>query len=150
MGDFGELGERDVALYRAVLGAPNQPVPEFAVALLVGVAVGVLAAIPFLQNHTFYYVGDNPESFLPLWHHLGEQLRSGRWPTMDPGGWTGGNSAAEASYALWNPVLLLDHVGYRAAAGHLRECLAAAAPASTTEEFTETVLDALGRKLKGS
>lgn len=100
----------DDAALEAPARRPVRRLPEFAVALLVGVAVGVLAAIPFLQNHTFYYVGDNPESFLPLWHHLGEQLRSGRWPTMDPGGWTGGNYAAEASYALWNPVLLLDYV----------------------------------------
>jgi hypothetical protein len=51
---------------------------------------------------------------------------------------------------MMSAVLLLDHVGYPAAAGHLRECLASAAPAATTEEFTETVLAALGRKLKGS
>jgi hypothetical protein len=66
--------------------------------------------IPFLQQHAFYYAGDNPESFVPLWHHFGEQLREGRWPTMDPAGWYGGNYAAEAAYSLWNPVQLLDYV----------------------------------------
>ena len=40
--------------------------------------------------------------------------------------------------------------GYRAAAGHLRECLCAAVPAATTTEFTETVLSLLRRKLRGS
>src|SRR5687768_18342052 len=66
--------------------------------------------IPFLQRHEFYYGGDNPESFVPLWHHFGEELRSGNWPTMDVAGWTGGNYAAEGVYALWNPVQLLDYV----------------------------------------
>jgi hypothetical protein len=77
-----------------------------------GVAVVVvgLMTIPFLQRHDMYYNGDNPESFVPLWHHFGEQLRAGHWPGMDPGGWYGGNYAAEGTYALWNPVQLLDYV----------------------------------------
>ncbi len=77
-------------------------------------AVGLLSAavmtIPFWQNHAFYYAGDNPESFVPLWHHFGEQLRAGHWVTMDPAGWAGGNFAADGTYALWNPVQLLDYV----------------------------------------
>jgi hypothetical protein len=85
-------------------------VPEVVVLLGVGLAVAALTAIPFLLRHTFYYRGDNPESFVPLWHHFGRQLRSGQWPPMDPAGWSGGNYAAEAAYALWNPVQLLDYV----------------------------------------
>jgi hypothetical protein len=85
-------------------------IPEFVVVLGVGLAVAALTAIPFLLRHTFYYRGDNPESFVPLWHHFGRQLRSGQWPPMDPAGWSGGNYAAEAAYALWNPVQLLDYV----------------------------------------
>src|SRR3712207_8232837 len=45
-------------------------------------------------------------SFIPLWHHFGHLLRAGRWPTMEPDGWTGGNYAADGVYALWNPVQL--------------------------------------------
>jgi hypothetical protein len=85
-------------------------IPEAAVTLGVGLAVAVVVTITFLQKHAFYYGGDNPESFVPLWHRFGEQLRSGNWPTMDPAGWTGGNYAAEGVYALWNPVQLLDYV----------------------------------------
>jgi hypothetical protein len=85
-------------------------VPEVVVVLGVGLVVAVMTTIPFLQRHAFYYGGDNPQSFVPLWHHFGEQLRSGQWPPMDPAGWTGGNYAADATYALWNPVQLLDYV----------------------------------------
>jgi hypothetical protein len=84
--------------------------PDALMAAGVAVAVAVIMTIPFLQWHTMYYIGDNPESFVPLWHHLGEQLRAGHWPTMDPAGWYGGNYAAEGTYALWNPVQLLDYV----------------------------------------
>jgi hypothetical protein len=85
-------------------------IPEWAVAAAVGVAVALVMTIPFLQQHGFYYAGDNPESFVPLWHHFGEQLREGDWPTMDPAGWYGGNYAAEGTYSLWNPVQVLDYV----------------------------------------
>ena len=91
-------------------GRHRHRVPEVVIVLGVGLAVAAMTTIPFLQRHTFYYRGDNPESFVPLWHHFGERLRSGQWPPMDPAGWSGGNYAAEAAYALWNPVQLLDYV----------------------------------------
>ena len=98
--------------------SPGSPAPartgrrttELLVVLGVGVAVAAMMAIPFLQRHDFYYGGDNPQSFVPLWHHFGLQLRAGHWPTMEPDGWTGGNYAAEGTYALWNPVQLADYV----------------------------------------
>jgi hypothetical protein len=91
-------------------GTGGRRIPEWAVTAAVGAAVALVMAIPFLQRHNFYYAGDNPESFVPLWHHFGEQLRAGRWPTMDPAGWYGGNYAAEGTYSLWNPVQVLDYV----------------------------------------
>lgn len=100
----------DVPAGRAPWSRWTYRAPEWLVAVAVGVAVALLATIPFLQNHAFYYGGDNPESFVPLWHHLGEELRAGRWQTMEPGGWTGGNYAGESAYALWNPVLLVDYL----------------------------------------
>jgi Bacterial membrane protein YfhO len=76
----------------------------------VGLTALVLFTIPVLVNPMFYYIGDNPESFVPLWHHLGEQLRAGRWPVMDPAAWYGGNYAAEGEYSLWNPVQVANYV----------------------------------------
>ena len=84
--------------------------PDWLMAAGVAVVVAGVMTIPFLQRHDMYYNGDNPESFVPLWHHFGEQLRAGHWPGMDPAGWYGGNYAAEAAYGLWNPVQLLDYV----------------------------------------
>ncbi|MFE3289625.1 hypothetical protein [Rhodococcus sp. NPDC059234] len=83
--------------------------PEWAVALAVAVGALGFAAIPRLFNPTFYYAGDTLESFVPLWHHLGSELRAGRWVSMDPSGWMGGNYAAEAAYGIWNPVNLANY-----------------------------------------
>ncbi|MEV8179300.1 hypothetical protein AB0O99_14700 [Cellulosimicrobium funkei] len=74
---------------------------------LVTVLLGVVAA---WRGNDFFYDGDAPESFVPLWHHFGEQLRAGVWPQMDPAGWMGGNYAAEAAYSQWNPVILGNYV----------------------------------------
>ena len=61
-----------------------------------------------------------------------------------------GTGAANPYAAMMSAAMLLDHVGYRCAAGHLRECLCPAAPAATTEQFTETVLSLLRRRLRGN
>ena len=80
--------------------------PEWLVVLGVGLLGALLYLIPPVQHAIFYYVGDNPESFVPLWHLFGEQLRGGQWLTMDPAGWYGGNYGAEAALSLWNPFAL--------------------------------------------
>ncbi|GAB3314766.1 hypothetical protein GCM10027451_29960 [Geodermatophilus aquaeductus] len=96
--------------HRSAIGGTGRRIPEWAVGVGVGVIVIVVMTIPFLQHHQFYYRGDNPESFIPLWHHFGQQLRAGHWPTMEPSGWAGGNYAGEGTYALWNPVQLFAYV----------------------------------------
>lgn len=96
--------------HRSAIGGTGRRIPEWAVGVGVGVIVTVVMTIPFLQHHQFYYRGDNPESFIPLWHHFGQQLRAGHWPTMEPSGWAGGNYAGEGTYALWNPVQLCAYV----------------------------------------
>lgn len=78
-----------------------------ATAAIIAAMFGIVAAIA--GNH-FFYVGDNPESFIPLWHHFGELLRSGQWWTVEASGWMGGNYVGEAAYAQWNPLLLLAYV----------------------------------------
>lgn len=84
--------------------------PDGLLAVGVAVYVAVLGAIAAVAGHHFFYVGDNPESFIPLWHHFGAELRAGRWWTMEASGWMGGNYAGEAAYAQWNPPLLLAYV----------------------------------------
>lgn len=87
-----------------------QRAPEWVVALGVAVATMALCVIPQWRGTFFYYVGDQHEQFMPLWHHFGEQLRSGHWPTMEPDGWMGGNYAAEGLTGIWNPVNLVNFV----------------------------------------
>jgi hypothetical protein len=84
--------------------------PEWLVALGVGVLAMVLSVIPQWRGTFFYYVGDQHEQFMPMWHQFGEQLRGGHWLTMDPDGWMGGNYAAEALTGIWNPVNLVNFV----------------------------------------
>ena len=76
----------------------------------VGVLTALLGAIPQWRGTFFYYVGDNPESFIPLWHEVGSALREGRWPGFDPSGWLGGNLVGEAAYGMFNPVTLVNAV----------------------------------------
>lgn len=87
--------------------------PEWFVALSVGGMAMAMCVIPQWRGTFFYYsyyIGDQHEQFMPMWHRLGEQLRSGHWLTMDPDGWMGGNYAAEALSGIWNPVNLVNFV----------------------------------------
>lgn len=84
--------------------------PEWVVAVAVAVTAMALCVIPQWAGTFFYYAGDQHEQFMPLWHHFGEQLRAGHWPTMEPDGWMGGNYAAEALLGIWNPVNLVNFV----------------------------------------
>ncbi|NKQ53505.1 hypothetical protein HFP15_11495 [Amycolatopsis sp. K13G38] len=88
----------------------SRRLPEPLLVLAIGVAAVLVFSIPFWLKHLFYYSGDNPESFVTIWYHFGEQLRAGHWPMMDPASWYGGNYAAEGEYPMWNPVELLNYV----------------------------------------
>ena len=84
----------------------SRVVPPLAVAVL----VAAMALIPALGDHRFYLTDDSAAQFLPSWYHLGELLRSGQFPLLDPTLWAGGNIAAEALFGIWNPVLLATMV----------------------------------------
>ncbi|ALG05670.1 hypothetical protein AOZ06_00865 [Kibdelosporangium phytohabitans] len=88
----------------------KRAIPEWLFVLGVGVIGMVIFTIPYWFNPYFYYIGDNPESFVPNWHHFGEMLRAGHWPIMESSGWYGGNYAGEAAYSVWNPISLLNFV----------------------------------------
>lgn len=90
---------------------PRKPIPDIVLALGVGAYVALLGVIAAVAGTHFFYVGDNPESFIPLWHHFGTELRAGHWWTMEASGWMGGNYVGEAAYAQWNPFLLIAYIG---------------------------------------
>lgn len=78
--------------------------------LVVSLLVVVMALVPALRDPRFYLTDDSAAQFLPSWYHLGQELRAGRFPLLDPTLWAGGNIAAEALFGIWNPVLLATMV----------------------------------------
>ena len=74
--------------------------------LLVALLVAAMAVVPALRDPRFYLTDDSAAQFLPSWYHLGQLLRTGEFPLLDPTLWAGGNIAAEALFGVWNPVLL--------------------------------------------
>jgi hypothetical protein len=80
------------------------------VAVGVAFVVAVFGCVAQLLGTQFFYVGDNPESFVPLWHHFGTEIRAGNWHPVESSGWMGGNYLGEAAYAQWNPLLLAAYV----------------------------------------
>jgi hypothetical protein len=84
----------------------SRVVPPLGVAVL----TAAMALIPVLRDRRFYLTDDSAAQFLPSWYHLGELLRAGEFPLLDPTLWAGGNIAAEALFGIWNPVLLATMV----------------------------------------
>lgn len=79
-------------------------------------AVVLLAAcLPLVGTSDFYFWDDTEIGGFPLYFHLGELLRAGTWPVLDPGMWMGGNFIAEGQWGLWNPMILAIGVAASAA-----------------------------------
>jgi hypothetical protein len=72
--------------------------------------VALLAQLPVLRNRLFYFWDDSATEYLPQWYRIGEQLRAGHWPVLDPTMWMGGNHAAWMMMGLFNPVSLGNDV----------------------------------------
>lgn len=81
-------------------------------ATLIGVALTVVgvAVLVRLVEPDFFLWGDNAESFFPLWHRIGSDLRDGVWTPLVPDLWMGGNLAAEATFGILHPLVLGDAV----------------------------------------
>ncbi|PTR24240.1 hypothetical protein C8K36_108256 [Rhodococcus sp. OK519] len=82
----------------------NDRLPDWSVAIGVGLVTAVIASIAQWRGTLFFYVGDQHEQFAPMWHMFGDSLRDRQWPPMDPAGWMGGNYAAEGLDGIWNPL----------------------------------------------
>lgn len=74
----------------------------------VAATVAMLAQLPLLANHIFYYWDDSASEYLPHFHEIGRQLLAGHWPVLDPSMWMGGNNAAWMMMGLFNPVSLAN------------------------------------------
>jgi hypothetical protein len=71
------------------------------------VTVVVLAAVPVLFFHRFYFSGDTQAGAVPQWYYYGSQLRAGHWPLLDLSTWRAGNFAAEGQWGLFSPLTTL-------------------------------------------
>ncbi len=66
----------------------------------------VAACLPLIVTADFYFWDDSEIGAFPLWFDLGEKLRAGEWPILEPSRWMGGNIVAEGQWGLWNPLML--------------------------------------------
>lgn len=74
--------------------------------------VAALAQLPVLRPGWFYFADDSANQILPMWYHLGQQIRDGVWPILlDPDLLMGGNLAAETLFGVWNPLNAVVWVG---------------------------------------
>ncbi|MHA6806024.1 hypothetical protein [Salinifilum ghardaiensis] len=74
--------------------------------------IAALAQLPVLRPGWFYFADDAANQILPMWYHLGHQVRDGVWPPLlEPDLLMGGNLAAETLFGIWNPVHALVWVG---------------------------------------
>lgn len=74
--------------------------------LLTAVTVVLAAAVPLLWQRRFYFYGDTQIGSFGQWFHLGQELRAGHWPLMDPQSWASGNLIGEGQWGLFSPLTL--------------------------------------------
>ena len=68
----------------------------------------VLAGItPLFWVGRYYFRGDTQIAYLPWWYHLGERVRQGDLPLMEPLAWEAGNYVAEGQWGLFSPLTIL-------------------------------------------
>jgi len=95
--------------------ARGSPRPSTVISWLWGLGAVVLAVaagiVPLVFNHGYYWRGDTQLAYFGALYHLGEVLRAGRIPLMDPGSWQAGAFAVDASWGLWNPLTWLQALG---------------------------------------
>ena len=75
--------------------------------LAVVVSVLAPALVLWTVDPRHFFNGDTQAAYLGWWHHLGEELRAGRWPLLDPHAWRAGNLAAEGQWGLFSPLVCL-------------------------------------------
>lgn len=67
----------------------------------------VIGVIPLFWVSRYYFRGDTQIAYLGWWYHLGEQVRAGHLPLMEPLAWEAGNYVAEGQWGLFSPLTIL-------------------------------------------
>lgn len=102
----GQVGRPSLAQAPEPIGSEGGWRRDAVTALLVAAIVAVAALVPLLFNSHFYFFADTPDGAYGQWYELGQQLRAGNWPLMNPAGWMAGDYVAEGQWGLWNPLIL--------------------------------------------
>jgi hypothetical protein len=72
-----------------------------AVLLVLASALALLA-----QDPRYFFHGDTQAAYLGWEYRLGEQVRAGHWPLLDPHAWAAGNAVAEGQWGLFSPLVV--------------------------------------------
>jgi hypothetical protein len=74
----------------------------------VAVVLSVLAPALLLLVHDprYFFYGDTQAAYLGWEYHLGQELRAGHWPLIDPHAWQAGNLVAEGQAGLFSPLVM--------------------------------------------
>lgn len=62
--------------------------------------------LPLLRTRDYYFRDDTEIGAYPIWYRLGQTLRAGEWPILEPSSWMAGNIAAEGQWGLFSPITL--------------------------------------------
>jgi putative flippase GtrA len=68
------------------------------------VATLLIASIPILFNHNFYFIDDTQAASTGPWRYLGEKILEGNFSILDPNLWVGGNWIIEGQFGLFSPI----------------------------------------------
>jgi hypothetical protein len=68
--------------------------------------VSLTLLLLFVGDHRYFFYGDTAAAYYGWWFHLGDLVRHGQWPVLDPHAWRAGNIAAEGQWGQWSPLLV--------------------------------------------
>jgi hypothetical protein len=67
----------------------------------------LLALVPVVFEHRFYFADDTQAGAYGIWYSIGEHLRAGEIPLFEPSRWMAGNYAAEGQWGTFNPLVMV-------------------------------------------
>ncbi|MGH8938401.1 MAG: hypothetical protein ACRDV2_03520, partial [Actinomycetes bacterium] len=73
--------------------------------------VVVAGLVPLLFTSDYYWRGDTQIAYFGAYYQLGEALRQGEFPLMEPFAWRGGNHIVEGNFGLLSPIIMIIGIG---------------------------------------
>ena len=63
-----------------------------------------MVVLLLLRDDRYLFYGDTQAAYYGWWYHLGQEVRAGHWPVLDPHTWRAGNLVAEGQWGLFSPL----------------------------------------------